>query len=67
MYMAKFSWVLGKVLLDDVTEAVLSTCRNHVNVAIAFREQRSAWWQAVRQASWALRAPSFPGTLLLTH
>ncbi|XP_054995933.1 piezo-type mechanosensitive ion channel component 1-like [Sorex araneus] len=46
LYMAQFSWVLGKVLLDDLTETLHSMCRNHANVAVAFREQRSAWWRA---------------------
>ncbi|KAM6163885.1 piezo-type mechanosensitive ion channel component 2-like [Rhynchocyon petersi] len=40
-------WVLGKVLLDDVTEAVVTLSGEHVNMVATLRAERHAWWQRV--------------------
>ncbi|XP_075383802.1 piezo-type mechanosensitive ion channel component 2-like [Tenrec ecaudatus] len=40
-------WVLGKVLLDDVTKALGTLSGGHVGVAAALRVDRHAWWRRV--------------------
>ncbi|XP_071067930.1 piezo-type mechanosensitive ion channel component 2-like [Dasypus novemcinctus] len=47
--MARLSWVLGAVLLDDVTEALATLSGEAATVATALRAERSAWWRAIRQ------------------
>ncbi|KAG8513336.1 Piezo-type mechanosensitive ion channel component 2, partial [Galemys pyrenaicus] len=48
---AQFSWVLGKVLMDDMTEALGNMCKDSIMVAAALREERFAWWRAISKAS----------------
>ncbi|XP_012583598.1 PREDICTED: piezo-type mechanosensitive ion channel component 1-like [Condylura cristata] len=59
--MAQFSWVLGKVLMDDITEALGSMCRDSGMVAAALREERFAWWRAVSKGKAGSAARSLGG------
>ncbi|XP_037357549.2 piezo-type mechanosensitive ion channel component 2-like [Talpa occidentalis] len=45
--MAQFSWVLGKVLMDDIIEALGNMCRDSTMVAMALREERFVWWRTI--------------------
>ncbi|XP_027622394.1 piezo-type mechanosensitive ion channel component 2 [Tupaia chinensis] len=57
--MARFSWLLGQVVLDDVTAALGTLSRERDSVAAALRVERCAWWHAVSQGKKATRS-SFP-------
>ncbi|XP_060052019.1 piezo-type mechanosensitive ion channel component 2-like [Erinaceus europaeus] len=44
---AQFSWVLGKVFLDDITEALGNLSKESGTVMAALRKERCVWWRAV--------------------